>query len=395
MRGAWALLLFAAAACGSGRGGEARSVRPFHRLPPSGTRILVLAPHPDDEILGAGGLMETAVLRGATVHVVVATDGEHGPDRVGAGPGLAATREIETRQAAARIGLGADALSFLGYADGSLAAAWGERWTASPRDGGAEPADAIVDALRSALDAAAPDTLVLPLTIDAHPDHAALARFALLAVLAESSRPRLPEILGYLIHGHRQWPAHGPDPMACEPPPDGCAGSLFPWAALVLDPAEVMRKASLIEGFRSQIGRSRRLFRYASRDEPFARGEVVRAPRATAPSHPGVHRTAHGVVARVPRGGCTVEPDAGDRIRLRFLREARVEERLVRPNGETPQGGVLGAPFGPASDVRVVTHRGAIRLELGGALADARGAVVEILPGGGKRDYPPAWLLLW
>jgi len=339
--------------------------------------------------------METAVPRGASVHVVVATDGEHGPDRVGAGQALAATRETETRQAAARIGLDADALTFLGYADGSLAAAWGEGWTASRRGGGAEPAGAIVDALRAALGAAVPDTLVLPLTVDVHPDHAALARFALLAVLAESSRPRVPEILGYLIHGRRHWPAHAPDPMVCEPPPEGCAGSLFPWAALVLDPAEVMRKASLIEEYRSQVGRSRRLLRYASRDEPFARGEVVRAPRAMAAAHPGVHRTPDGVVARVPRGGCTVAPDGGDRIRLRFLRGGGVEERLVRPKEETAEGGTLGARFGPAPDVRVVTQRGAIRVELGGALAAAGGAVVETLPGGGNGGIRPAWLLLW
>ncbi|MEO5866005.1 MAG: PIG-L family deacetylase, partial [Sphingomonas sp.] len=37
--------------------------------------LLVIAPHPDDEILGAGGIMAQAKARGDRVAVVVATDG--------------------------------------------------------------------------------------------------------------------------------------------------------------------------------------------------------------------------------------------------------------------------------------------------------------------------------
>ncbi|WP_337246040.1 PIG-L family deacetylase [Luteimonas sp. gir] len=39
-------------------------------------RLVVVSPHPDDEVLGCGGLMAEAGLRGTPVHVISVTDGE-------------------------------------------------------------------------------------------------------------------------------------------------------------------------------------------------------------------------------------------------------------------------------------------------------------------------------
>src|SRR5574340_1404799 len=44
--------------------------------PGRGDRILVVAPHPDDESLGCAGLIKQAVENGADVHVVVMTNGD-------------------------------------------------------------------------------------------------------------------------------------------------------------------------------------------------------------------------------------------------------------------------------------------------------------------------------
>ena len=46
------------------------------------TRLLVIAPHPDDEILGAGGLMRRVHDLGGLVHVVYLTDGDGYPEGV-------------------------------------------------------------------------------------------------------------------------------------------------------------------------------------------------------------------------------------------------------------------------------------------------------------------------
>src|SRR3989442_6623491 len=74
-------LVVAVGSCGGGK----KAGRPFHALPPLGARLLVLAPHPDDEVLGAAGMIDAPVRRGAAVRGVVATDGEAGPAKARGG----------------------------------------------------------------------------------------------------------------------------------------------------------------------------------------------------------------------------------------------------------------------------------------------------------------------
>ena len=81
--------------------------------------ILILAPHPDDESLGCGGLIAQACAAGAEVHVAVLTDGTqshpHSPSHPAAR--LKALREDETRDATAVLGLPPERLHFLEYPD--------------------------------------------------------------------------------------------------------------------------------------------------------------------------------------------------------------------------------------------------------------------------------------
>ena len=42
-------------------------------------RVMVIAPHPDDDILAAGGLLQHALHLGGMVRVVYITDGENNP----------------------------------------------------------------------------------------------------------------------------------------------------------------------------------------------------------------------------------------------------------------------------------------------------------------------------
>lgn len=83
--------------------------------------LLVVAAHPDDETLGAGGLIRMASLRGTHVTVVVATDGENShPDSSTHTPhSLAKLRRREV-QAALRILCPTADLRFLGIPDGAL-----------------------------------------------------------------------------------------------------------------------------------------------------------------------------------------------------------------------------------------------------------------------------------
>jgi len=238
---------------------------------------------------------------------------------------------------------------------------------------------------------------VLPMPLDEHPDHRALHHFALLAMLTASPEAHPPEVLGYLIHGSRRWATASFDPAATEPPAEGCAGALFPWTQLVLDPAGVVRKAALIEVYRTQVGRSRRLLRYARRAEPFARGEIIVGRRSMSHTRPGVTRTRDGIVIRLPRAGCGIDPLAGDRVRFRFSRAGVLEERLVHLRGATGEtmAGRAGQPTQVATDVRVEVDERSVRLHLAAdPFFTVPGIFVEVLPPDDAR-VGAAWAFLW
>jgi LmbE family N-acetylglucosaminyl deacetylase len=81
----------------------------------TGGTALVLAPHPDDESLGCGGLIAASCAAGAPPLVVILTDGaaSHPNSRAYPPKRLRETREAETLSAIACLGLTADRVVFL------------------------------------------------------------------------------------------------------------------------------------------------------------------------------------------------------------------------------------------------------------------------------------------
>jgi LmbE family N-acetylglucosaminyl deacetylase/glycosyltransferase involved in cell wall biosynthesis len=112
-----------------------------------GERLLVLAPHPDDEVIGCGGVVAQHLREHRAVRIVIATDGAEGGDP--------STREDESRRGVAR--LGPAEVVFLGFADRGLG----------------EDASAL---LRAQLLDFRPDLVLVPSPVEIHPDHLALAR---------------------------------------------------------------------------------------------------------------------------------------------------------------------------------------------------------------------------
>src|SRR5262245_10242739 len=95
------------------------------------TRLLVLAPHPDDETLGAAGLMQRVLLAGGSVRVVMMTSGDAFPEGVETAthvrhPGprdyrnYGNLRERETIAAMQTLGINRGHILFLGFPDGGL-----------------------------------------------------------------------------------------------------------------------------------------------------------------------------------------------------------------------------------------------------------------------------------
>jgi LmbE family N-acetylglucosaminyl deacetylase len=89
----------------------------------AGRRPLILAPHPDDESLGCGGLIAAACAGGLAPVIAMLTDGaaSHPGSRSFPPARLAALRESEARDAVAHLGLPEENLVFLREPDTKLA----------------------------------------------------------------------------------------------------------------------------------------------------------------------------------------------------------------------------------------------------------------------------------
>ena len=102
-------------------------------------RILILAPHPDDEVLATGGLVQQAIAKGLPVEVVFLTNGDNNEfaflffskaftldahSAVYAGQ----TRAFEALRAGRELGLKGCEETFLGYPDFGTLEIWQNRW---------------------------------------------------------------------------------------------------------------------------------------------------------------------------------------------------------------------------------------------------------------------------
>jgi len=128
-------------------------------------RVVVVAPHPDDEILACGGLLQTAAAHGVPQLLVAVTDGEASHPGSSAWPEarLRAQRPRETLAALACLGIDRPALLRLGLPDGGVSAC--EHMLGARLAALLMPGDLVVTTWR----------------YDAHPDHEACARACALA----------------------------------------------------------------------------------------------------------------------------------------------------------------------------------------------------------------------
>lgn len=166
---------------------------PFEASRLTGERLLVLAPHPDDEVIGCGGLVALHARELRAVRVVVFTDGGEADASVADRASYGERREEESKRALASIGeIAAD---FLRLPDRRLD----------------EHRDAASEHLARILREFKPDLIAVPSPVEIHPDHEAVARifcelvqrdqelFALLAVARvafyEVSQPLRPDTL--------------------------------------------------------------------------------------------------------------------------------------------------------------------------------------------------------
>jgi LmbE family N-acetylglucosaminyl deacetylase len=147
--------------------------------------LLVIAPHPDDETLGCGGLIARARQLGQTVSVVFVTDGgrSHPGSRLFCPARLAATRRSEALDALRALAVREDHVLFLGLPDGAVPSPGDPRFPTA------------VERVREALGRFGPNTVLRPWRRDPHADHRAVWR--LVAGALERAAPC--RVLDYIV----------------------------------------------------------------------------------------------------------------------------------------------------------------------------------------------------
>jgi len=204
-----------------------------------GDRLLVISPHPDDDILGVGGTMAQATAAGASVLVVFLTSGDAnvaGKRLITMHPfnlpaefrALGSRRQKEAVRALERLGVTTDRAIFLNYPDRGLTALLSSHWQSldpfrSPytgqvskyseiafNPGSVYSGENLLADLVQVLLLFRPTIVYAPHPLDAHPDHRAGYQFTISAIReARAARDDFapPEIRCYLIHSYEgAWP---------------------------------------------------------------------------------------------------------------------------------------------------------------------------------------------
>ena len=181
------------------------ATNPSPTLPASGlpvfsaqTRLLVVAPHPDDETIATGVLIQQVLAADGEVRILLLTAGDNNPwpqrwleRRLWLGAAdrqrWGRRRQAEILQALECLGVPAQALHPLGWPDmGVTGMLLHATATAVPT-------------LAAAINQFRPDLIALPALDDHHPDHGSAHVLVRLALAGQSDPPRL---LAYLVHGH-------------------------------------------------------------------------------------------------------------------------------------------------------------------------------------------------
>lgn len=261
-----------------------------HPLPPARatlslgaqTRLLIASPHPDDEVLGAAGVIQRVRAAGGALRIVYLTNGEGFPLGVQVEEGRTAVkpsdfrdygreRKDEARNALRVLGVDAKSLTFLGFPNGGLnrlmTAYWSDRHTAyrSPytrrdrpwkSEGIEENArfrgEDLTQELAVIIGEFKPTTILVPRREDQHGDHCAAWYFVgdALGDVERVDPGYHPDLITYIIH-YNSWPFE--ETARRLPPPPGLSSGRSGWLNLNLTDAEIGAKRRALDAYKTQM----------------------------------------------------------------------------------------------------------------------------------------------
>jgi LmbE family N-acetylglucosaminyl deacetylase len=224
-----------------------------------GSRVLVVAPHPDDEGLAMAGLIRQILAERHRVKVAIMTSGDGDAAAVQTESRKSAltpadfratgtARVRESTEAMARLGLPSSDLILLGYPDGGLNSLWDVNWDYDNLHHGLNGADYspysfsfqknapycgqnVVKNLESIIEAYKPSSIVYPDAEDEHHDHWAANAFVQYALA--DTRYRTKEFT-YLVHRYDYPEPKGFAPGASLRPPPGFMPAEDKWQSFPL-----------------------------------------------------------------------------------------------------------------------------------------------------------------
>jgi LmbE family N-acetylglucosaminyl deacetylase len=246
------------------------------------TRLLIVSPHPDDEVLAAGGLMQHLRAAHGTLRVVYLTDGEGYREGVQLEEHVASPtasnyraygrqRTREAHRALRVLGFGRESLTFLGFPNGGLnrmmTTYWSERRNPyrSPYSRLDRPTKSEIvvprtqfrgedlsQELATIIGDFAPTMVLVPRKEDQHGDHCA-AWFFLADALGDVRRlhpDRDIDLVSYIVH-YYSWPFEDDRPRI--EPPEGLRGGVSGWLNVPLTATETRIKRAALAQYKSQM----------------------------------------------------------------------------------------------------------------------------------------------
>jgi len=247
----------------------------------AGDRILVLVPHPDDDILSTAGTIQHALDRGLPLRVVFFTNGDYNEtsfalyrkeitlDPVQA-LRLGETRREEALAALALLGVAPGQVVFLGYPDGGgleiFERHWGEQppyrgllsgqsavpYTFAQTPGAPYTGESITSDLQQLLREFRPTKIFTSHPGDVHPDHQSLPLY-LQAALWDLEREVEAEVYHFITH-YGRWPLpRGYQPEhPLEPPAQYDLGNR--WRTVPLSDEQRQMKLAALQAHETQWG---------------------------------------------------------------------------------------------------------------------------------------------
>jgi LmbE family N-acetylglucosaminyl deacetylase len=247
-------------------------------------RLLVIAPHCDDETLGAGGAIQEAVQSGMEVKVVIETNGDgylfatmedfkrlypRAQDFIRMGN----LRQEESLKALQSMGVPEDQVLFLSYPDRGTPALWNVYWssskpyrspysdsTQSPYSRTYNPesvyaGEDLLNDLVSIIKSYQPDLVIYPHPDDVHPDHWGLSAFTRLAfaTVKRNIPGYQPDEFAYLVHRPDYPYPKGLRPSQSLLPPVALFNLDRLWYQLGLGPQAITGKQKAVMMYRSQL----------------------------------------------------------------------------------------------------------------------------------------------